>query len=61
MAYVGVQVWKLSDRPERWTFLAVAILVVSFVAAARLHPQDLEYYGPLRRREGSVATAGRRG
>ncbi|CUR56662.1 membrane hypothetical protein [metagenome] len=52
MAYVGVQVWKLSDRPNVWTFVAAAILLTSFVAAARLHPQDLEYYGPLRDAKG---------
>ncbi|KQV65732.1 hypothetical protein ASC64_12530 [Nocardioides sp. Root122] len=52
MAYVGVQVWKLSGRPNVWTFIATAILLASFVAAARLHPQDLEYYGPLRDEKG---------
>lgn len=46
MAYVGIQVWKLTDRANPWTFVAAAILLVCFVAAARLHPQDLEYTRP---------------
>lgn len=52
MAYVGVQVWKLTGHPNVWTFLATAILLTSFVAAARLHPQDLEYAGPLKDERG---------
>ncbi len=47
MAYVGVQVWEVAGRPNVWTFLAVAIVLTSFGAAARLHPQDVEYVGDL--------------
>jgi hypothetical protein len=46
MAYVGIQVGQLTGDPNVWTFVAVAILVVCFVATARLHPQDLEYTKP---------------
>jgi hypothetical protein len=42
MTYVGGQVDSLAHRRSVWTLLGVAILVVCFAAAARLHPQDLE-------------------
>ena len=40
--YVGAQVDRLAERPSAWTLAAIAILLVCFAAAARLHPQDLE-------------------
>jgi hypothetical protein len=43
MAYIGLQVQKLTHHLNVWTFVAAAILVVCFVAVARLHPQDLEF------------------
>lgn len=49
MVYVAVQAWKLTGHWNIWTawiVVGVAILLTSFVAAARLHPQDVEYFGP---------------
>ncbi len=46
MAYVGAQVDSLAGRPGVWTVVAVVILLLSFTAAARLHPQDLEVSTP---------------
>ena len=45
--YIGVQVGKLAGELNVWTILAIATLLTSFIAAARLHPQDLEYSGAL--------------
>ena len=42
MTYVSGQVDTLAGTLRGWTVLGVAILVVCFGAAARLHPQDLE-------------------
>ncbi len=45
MAYVGAQVDRLGGRIGGWTIAAVVILVVSFAALARAHPQDVEHRG----------------
>ncbi|MDR7252691.1 FtsH-binding integral membrane protein [Nocardioides sp. BE266] len=46
MAYLGVQQWKVTGHPNPWAVAGFAILLTCFVAAARLHPQDVEYFGP---------------
>jgi hypothetical protein len=46
MAYLGVQQWKVTGTVNLWALAGFAILLTCFVAAARLHPQDVEYFGP---------------
>lgn len=43
--YVAMQESRLNGDPNPWTICALAVLMASFVATARLHPQDLEYRG----------------